>query len=293
MSLYARFEETKPLEFEQVVRTNLLGQVNGAMAAIPYLRENGRGAFISVSSIEAIRALPYQSAYAAAKHGVDGMIEALRVELKHEKAPIQITEILPSSIDTPLFDHARTRIGVRPKGLPPVYDARLVARAIAHAAEHPTRRLVVGGGGRFLATLEGLIPGVNDGFLNLAGFRGQRTRIPKSAGAADNLRQPIDSGHSVAGGPETKGRNWSLYSAWTLSRWSRPATAALVVGAGLLAARALSNGRRGPGSERSGEWRLERNHDRYEYRNPYADTAPEDRKGTLEPVDGRRSVLRE
>ncbi|HEX7005213.1 MAG TPA: SDR family oxidoreductase [Trueperaceae bacterium] len=290
VSLYARFEATRPSEFEQVVRTNLLGQANGALAALPHLRRNGRGAFISVSSIEAVRALPYQSAYAAAKHGVDGMIEALRVELKRERVPVQITEILPSSIDTPLFEHARTRIGVRPKGMPPVYDARLVARAIVWAAEHPTRRLVVGGGGRLLAALEGIVPGVVDGFLTMAGFRGQRTRVPKSSGAADNLSRPIDAGHSVAAGPESRGRRWSLYSTWTLSPWSRPATAALVLGVGLLAARAVSNRRR----ENSGrQWRLGRARGGYEYVNPYLYEEPEERSGRLEPATGRRTSLRE
>lgn len=289
VSLYARFEETDPTEFEQVVRTNLLGQVYGAMAALPHLRRNGRGAFISVSSIEAVRALPYQSAYASAKHGVNGMLEALRVELRHERSPIQITEILPSSIDTPLFEHARTRIGVRPKGMPPVYDARLVARAIVRAAKQPTRRLVVGGGGRALASVEGIIPGVVDRFLSLAGFRGQRTRIPKSAGAADNLRQPIDSGHSVAGGPESHGRSWSLYTAWILSRWSRPATLAVAVGAGMLAARAISNGRSRSGRQRHGErQRLDRR-SRFEYRNPYDAAELPEVKAKTRHVETERS----
>ncbi|MEX2535276.1 MAG: SDR family oxidoreductase [Trueperaceae bacterium] len=285
VSLYARLEETRPHEFEQVVRTNLLGQAYGAMAALPHLRRNGRGAFISVSSVEAVRALPYQSAYAAAKHGVDGMIEALRVELKHDRARISVTEILPSSIDTPLFDHARTKIGVRPKGVPPVYDARLVARSIMHAARRPTRRLVVGGGGRMLATFEGLVPGLVDRYLALTGFRAQRTRIAKTVAAPDNLRRPIDSGHSVDGGPETHGRSWSLYTAWILSRWSRPATLVLALGAGLMAARLLSDrGDRSP-RPRGGEWRLADQHRQFEYRNPYAESRGDSASHELRGVD--------
>jgi NAD(P)-dependent dehydrogenase (short-subunit alcohol dehydrogenase family) len=238
ISMYAPLEETTPEEFEQVIRTNLLGATYGAMAALPRLRDSGGGAFICVSSVEAVRALPYQSAYAAAKHGINGMLEALRVELRHERAPISVTEVQPSSIDTPLFDHARTRLGVRPKGMPPVYGARLVARAVAHAARHPTRRLVVGGGGRILAALEGAAPGLTDRVLDLTGFRGQRTRIPKPAQSRDNLAQPMDYDHSVAGGPGSAGRNWSLYTGWRLSRWGRPTTA-LALGAGLLAAWAV------------------------------------------------------
>jgi short-subunit dehydrogenase len=56
--------------------------------ALPYLRRTGRGALIHISSVEARRALPYQSAYAASKHGIVGMLDALRLELEHEGVPI-------------------------------------------------------------------------------------------------------------------------------------------------------------------------------------------------------------
>lgn len=267
VSLYARFEDTTPEEFEQVVNTNLVGAANGAMAALPRLRASGGGTLILVSSVEAIRALPYQSAYAAAKHGIDGLAEALRVELRREKAPVTVTHVLPSAVDTPLFEHARTRLGVRPKGFPPMYDARVVARAIVHAATRPTRRLVVGGAGRIMDVIDKVAPAAMDTFLTLAGFRTQRTKVPKTPAAPDNLEEPLDFAHSVSGGPETSGRNWSLYTSWRLNRFRWPASAALVIGTALLAGGALAMGdrssasagarlrpgRRGTGDRRSGD----------------------------------------
>lgn len=68
VTVYATFEETTPEEFRRMLDVNLMGQVHGAKAALPYLREGG-GALILISSVEAIRALPYNSAYAASKHG--------------------------------------------------------------------------------------------------------------------------------------------------------------------------------------------------------------------------------
>ena len=44
----------------------------------------------------------------------------------------------------------RTKIGVKPKGLPPFYEPRTVASAILYAAEHPVRDVVVGGAGKAL-----------------------------------------------------------------------------------------------------------------------------------------------
>jgi len=121
VELYAAFEVTTPEEFKRIVDVNLMGQVHGAMAALPYLKREGRGALIHVSSIEARRSLPLQSAYAAAKHGIDGFLEALRVELMHEKLSISVTNVMPASINTPLFNKARTKLGVKPMGVPPLY----------------------------------------------------------------------------------------------------------------------------------------------------------------------------
>lgn len=106
IELYAAFEVTTPLEFKRIIDVNLMGQVHGAMAALPHIKREGRGALIHVSSVEARRSLPLQSAYAAAKHGIDGFLESLRVELMHEKLSISVTNIMPASINTPLFNKA-------------------------------------------------------------------------------------------------------------------------------------------------------------------------------------------
>jgi NAD(P)-dependent dehydrogenase (short-subunit alcohol dehydrogenase family) len=119
VSVYATFEETTLEEFRQVIDVNLIGQIHGAKAALPYLRREGRGALIHVSSIEAERALPYQAAYAASKHGVKGFLESLRTELQHEGIPISVTNIMPATINTPFFNKARTKIGTKPRGCPP------------------------------------------------------------------------------------------------------------------------------------------------------------------------------
>src|SRR5215207_210321 len=84
VGLFATSEQTTPEEFARVIDVNLRGQVYGAMAALPHLKREGRGALIHVSSMSAKRSIPLQSAYCASKHGIDGFLEALRVELKHE-----------------------------------------------------------------------------------------------------------------------------------------------------------------------------------------------------------------
>src|SRR5215203_1706710 len=91
VGLFATFEDTTPEEFGRVIDVNLMGQVYGAMAALPHLKREGRGALIHISSVEAKRSLPLQSAYCASKHGIDGFLEVLRVELMREGAPVSVT----------------------------------------------------------------------------------------------------------------------------------------------------------------------------------------------------------
>ena len=199
VSIYANFEQTTPDEWRRIIDVNLNGQAYGAMVALPHLRRAGGGALIHISSIEARRALPYQSAYAASKHGITGMLEALRLELQREGVPINVTEILPASINTPFFEKARTKLGVRPTGVPPMYDPKAVADAILHAAEHPVREFVVGGAGKLLKWTQEVSPGLADRFLMRIGFEGQKTEEVKAESAQDNLYRPMPRFSSVEG----------------------------------------------------------------------------------------------
>jgi NAD(P)-dependent dehydrogenase (short-subunit alcohol dehydrogenase family) len=142
VGLFATFEQTTSEEFERVVDVNLMGQVYGAMAALPHLKREGRGALIHISSVEAKRSFPFHSAYGASKHGIDGFLEALRVELKHEGWPISVTQVMPGTINTPFFDKGRSKLGVKPVGVPPIYEPQTVANIILYAAENPARDLV-------------------------------------------------------------------------------------------------------------------------------------------------------
>lgn len=183
---YARFADTTPEEFERVIDVTLLGPVYGAWAALPHLRREG-GAFVVVSSEIAKRGFPLASSYSAAKHGVDGFLEALRVELQHEKAPVSVAQVMPGAIATPFFEHARTRLGVRPSGPPPVYAPEKVAEAILTAAQQPRRDLVVGGAAQVQLLAQRLSPKLMDAFSRATAFRLQRSKEPKAPATGDAL----------------------------------------------------------------------------------------------------------
>jgi NAD(P)-dependent dehydrogenase (short-subunit alcohol dehydrogenase family) len=178
---YARFEDMTVDEFRRVVDVDLLGPVWGARAALPHLRRNG-GAFIVVSSEIAKRGFPLLSSYSAAKHGVDGFLEALRLELHHEGAPVSVTQILPAAISTPFFENTRSRVGVRASGPPPVYPPEKVAKAILYAASHSRRDITVGGAARVQNAMQRISPRLTDVLSRRLIFALGRSREPKAVG---------------------------------------------------------------------------------------------------------------
>ena len=198
VGLFATFEQTTPEEFERVIDVNLMGQVYGAMAALPHIKREGRGALVHISSVEAKRSFPFHSAYGASKHGIDGFVEALRVELKHEGWPISVTQVMPATINTPFFDKGRSKLGVKPVGIPPIYEPETVADMIVYAAENPARDFVSGGAAQALIINQRIAPRMLDAVLaTRAGFAPQKTNEPRSEDDPDNLYAPI-RGHDTA-----------------------------------------------------------------------------------------------
>ncbi|KAM3093426.1 SDR family oxidoreductase [Phormidesmis sp. 146-12] len=198
-SVFATFDNVTPEEFKRVIEVNLLGQAYGAMAALPHLKREGRGALIHITSMEGRRSLPYQSAYSSSKHGTIGFLDALRIELKHEGFPISVTNIMPGVINTPFYNKGKTKLGVKPTGIPPYYDASLVTDAILYAAENPVRDYIVSDVGRALDVAQRISPGLVDAALLAIAFEGQKTNDVKSEDDPNNLYEPVQGYDKVEG----------------------------------------------------------------------------------------------
>lgn len=232
VSAYGTFEQLPPDEFRRVIDVNLFGQVHGCRAALPYLKQQGRGALICVGSALSDRAVQLQSAYCASKHAVKALTEALRLEQEEAGTGVQVTLIKPASFNTPLFDQAATHLGVKPKPIAPVYDPDIAAQAILYAAEHRTRELVVGGGAKLLTTLEAFAGPLLDWWMVRTATRGQQSQEPRPEEAPSNLFAPLPGQGRVRG--SFKGRRTSLYTAARLH--PRAATLAAVAAAGVFGA---------------------------------------------------------
>jgi len=116
------------------------------------------------------------------------------MELEEEGAPISVTLIKPSAIDTPYTKHAKNLMPVEPQNPPPVYAPETVAEAILHCAENPERDLYVGGGGAMLAQAGHHAPRLTDKLMEAAMFDVQKSDRPKPANRRDSLYAPTKDG---------------------------------------------------------------------------------------------------
>ena len=84
--------------WDKMFNLNLRTAVSATKAALPYLRERGRGSIVNIGAMGANKAGAGMGAYAASKAGVAKLTEALAEELKD--AGINVNAVLPSIIDT-------------------------------------------------------------------------------------------------------------------------------------------------------------------------------------------------
>ena len=234
VSVYATIDQLSIEEIERITRVNYLGVVHGVKAAVPFMRAGGGGTIINVGSALGERAVPLQSAYSAAKHAVKGFTESLRVEMEREGSDISVVLIEPSSMNTPLFDHARSKMGVRPQPIPPVYEASVTASAIVYAAAKPVPVIVTGGAGKAFTVLERISPRLVDWWQlrGDSGVRDQQTDQPDDG--RDNLFSALDTPGGVVGKFGDNAKGSSLYTEF-FELHPRRKTAALAVGVATMA----------------------------------------------------------
>lgn len=164
VSIYGRLHQISEADSRRLFDINFWGVVNGSLVALPYLMRQG-GALINIGSEVSDAVVPLQGMYSASKHAVKGFTDALRVEIEEvDKAPVSITLIQPTAVDTPFPHHAKNYMDREPKLPTPMIDPERVAEAILEAATEGGRDVKVGALARINTTAFKLTPGLADKF---------------------------------------------------------------------------------------------------------------------------------
>ena len=82
MGFSCSVEDSSPENIDMLMNINFTGYVNMIQAVLPAMRKQSGATIINISSIGGVMGLPYQGFYSASKFAVEGLSEALRMELK-------------------------------------------------------------------------------------------------------------------------------------------------------------------------------------------------------------------
>lgn len=170
-------------DFEWLMNINFWGVVHGTQAFLPHLKAAGEGHVVNVSSVFGLISIPTQSAYNAAKFGVRGFTDALRIELEIEDCGVSSTTVHPGGIRTNIARNARMRdvsaMGAAPDEAHSNFDrvARTTpdkaARVILAAVASDKRRVLVGPDAKFIDFISRLPAGLYQRAI-VRGARAQR-----------------------------------------------------------------------------------------------------------------------
>ena len=166
-------------EMLRLFDTNVFGVVRVLRAVVPPMVAAGGGAIVNVGSIAGVVGPPYSGLYAASKHAVEGLSEALHFELSQQGIRVRVIE--PGQFTTALEENAVYAAAMTPdrpeyarferyreaqRSLKPAESSgsssgpQLVADAIYRAAtEDPGRlRHLVGGDAELIGGTKATMP---------------------------------------------------------------------------------------------------------------------------------------
>ncbi|MFO7261021.1 MAG: SDR family oxidoreductase [bacterium] len=199
VAVYGTFMDVPLTDFRRVFDVDFMGQVHGARAALPHLEASG-GTLICVGSVIGQRGVPLMGPYCAAKHALEGWLDALRVELAHAGSRVRVALVRPSAVNTPLYQKARSYIGVEARPVRPVYAPELIADAIIAIAEseRPPRDRTIGLG-MLLGAADHISPRITDLFNAVYLYDRHWTPRPKRPDSPHDLYTPLPADGGVRG----------------------------------------------------------------------------------------------
>jgi short-subunit dehydrogenase len=138
--------------------TNFFGLVGFTKQVLPLMMQKGQGRIVNVSSMAGMVSLPLIGAYCAAKHALEAVSDALRMELW--STGIRVVSINPGVIETNIHAVTKSKTALLrdsrfasaykkyledvPKGLPASVVADAIVEAIA--SPNPKARYLIGSG---------------------------------------------------------------------------------------------------------------------------------------------------
>jgi NAD(P)-dependent dehydrogenase (short-subunit alcohol dehydrogenase family) len=115
LSMRAYFDGSQLEAMERVMRVNFFGALYATHFALPHVKKT-KGSLVAVSSLTGKRGIPSYSIYGASKFAIQGLYEALALELARDGVHVGV--VSPAFVDTPLRENVLGPDG-KPWAVPP------------------------------------------------------------------------------------------------------------------------------------------------------------------------------
>ena len=232
VTLYAKFLDIEPDEYERATQVTYHGMVWGTQAALRRMVPRDHGTIVQVCSALSYRGIPLQAPYCGAKHACKGFTESVITELLHEKSSVHVAMVQLPGVNTTQFTWGRTKLPKQTQPVPPMYQPEVAADAIHHAAHSRRRQIYVGMPTVMNILGERFAPWLLDRYLAKSGWSSQMIDQDLDPEGHDNLFEPVDEDRGAHGPFDDKAH--SISPQLILSKHRVPAlvgaAAALVAG---------------------------------------------------------------
>ena len=172
IGLFGGAEESSVSQIQALFDVNFYGVVRVTNAALPFMRRQGGGRIINISSVLGLIPAPYSAYYSATKHALEGYSESLDHEIRAFNIRVSLIEpAFTQSVfdqnaleaDTLIKDYDRARADAQAlvKAVMPTGDSpEIVAAAVVLAAAdaRPRRRYTAGKLAKQISILRRLVP---------------------------------------------------------------------------------------------------------------------------------------
>jgi hypothetical protein len=115
------------------------------------------------------------------------------------KKEYPVSVILRSSMDIPLFTHAKSKSSVNSYPIPPIDDPIVTVNAILECARNPRPEVVAGAGDQVMVWAYRLVPRFLEKYQGWRGVSPQLTIKPKPVEGDDNLFAPMSNTYMIRG----------------------------------------------------------------------------------------------
>ena len=173
------------------------------------------------------------------KSAIRGFTDSLRSEIIHDKLAVHLTTVDLPAVNTPQFDWAMNKMGMKAKPVAPIYEPEVPARAIFFAATHRRREIWLG-----FPTIKAILanriaPALIDRYLATAGYTGQLSDEVLPADAPANLFEPVKGNYGAHGRFDSQSRtsSWTVFTDRHRTAFWAAAGIGLVTGVHLIAKR--------------------------------------------------------